>query len=119
MKVMTDKGKKIKELLLSLMKRNNTIMNAKDAYLKSKYNRIEDDNTRLKNFKDDLNALIEAKCQISTYCCVVQVEDDLKKFIDDIVQEYKNLGYTVVNLKDVIEGVVSDYLFFTWENAEL
>lgn len=116
---MNEKSKKIRELFSNLVKRSDTKMSAKDAYLKSKYNRVESDEARLKNFKENLEALISAKCEISSYCCVVQVESDLTKFLEDIITDYRSLGYTVVNLKEIIEGVKSDYLFFTWENAEL
>lgn len=112
-------SKKIKEMLSKLIKRSDMKLTAKDAYLKAKYNRIEDDETRLKIFKENLESLIAAKCEMCSYCCVVQVEEDLQKYTNDIINEYKNLGYTVVNLKEVIEGVKSNFIFFTWENAEL
>lgn len=103
--------KKFSEMFKTMSKK----LDAKEAYLLTHYCRIVSEDNRLKEFKDKIDALISAKCTVDSYCCVMQVPDDLLKFIGDIINEYRELGYTVVNLKEVIEDVDCDYLFFCWD----
>lgn len=106
---------KIFEIFSKLTKRSDARLTAKSAYLKSKYQRIQTDEERVKDFKEIIESLIAAKCEVGHYCCVIQLENDLAKFLDEIVSEFTEIGYTVVNLKEKIEEVENIYLFFCWD----
>lgn len=99
----------------NLTKRSNPRLNAKDAYLKAKYQRIQTEEERLKEFKSDLDMLISIKCDSCTCCCVVELEEDLSKYLDEIIKEYQDMDYTVINLKEQIDGIHKNYLFFCWD----
>jgi hypothetical protein len=45
----------------------------------------------------------------------VELEEDLSKHLDDIIKEYRELGYTVINLKDEVEDIDNNYLFLCWD----
>lgn len=108
-------NKQIFELFSKLIKRSDARLTANNAYLKSKYQRIQTDEERVKDFKEIIETLIAAKCEVGHYCCVVQLTNDLAKFLDEIVNEFIEIGYTVVNLKEKIEGIENIYLFFCWD----
>lgn len=103
------------EFFKNLTKRSETRLNAKEAYLKAKYQRIQTEEERLKGFKSDLDMLISIKCDSCTCCCVVELEEDLSKYLDEIIKEYQDMDYTVINLKEQIDGIHKNYLFFCWD----
>lgn len=99
----------------NITKRSNPRLNAKDAYLKAKYQRIQTEEERLNEFKFNLDTLISIKCDSCTCCCVVELEEDLSKHLNDIIKEYRELGYTVINLKDEVEDIDNNCLFLCWD----
>lgn len=96
------------EFFHNLTKRSN-------PRLKAKYQRIQTEDERLNEFKFNLDTLISIKCDTCTCCCVVELEEDLSKHLDDIINEYRDLGYTVLNLKDEVEDIDKNYLFLCWD----
>ena len=87
---------------------------ATDAYLKTKYKVVKNDEERLNDFKVSLNSLIEGKSECGNYCCVIEMPDDIKKYIGDVMTEYKEHGYSVANLKDSVKDVKTDVIFVSW-----
>lgn len=87
---------------------------ATDAYLKTKYKVVKNDEERLNDFKISLNSLIEGKSECGNYCCVIEMPDDIKKYIGDVMTEYKEHGYSVANLKDSVKDVKTDVIFISW-----
>lgn len=103
------------ELFSNLTTRSETRLNAKEAYLRAKYQRIQTEEERLKEFKSELDRLITIKCDSCICCCVVELEEDLSKYLDDIIKEYREMDYTVINLREKLEGVHKNYIFLCWD----
>lgn len=108
-------NKTISDFFKNVTKRSNPRLNAKEAYLRTKYQRIQTDEERLQEFKFNLDTLISIKCDTNTCCCVVELEEDLSKYLDEVIKEYQDMGYTVLNLKDEVENINKNYIFICWD----
>lgn len=90
---------------------------AYDVYLLATYGVIESKEKRLDTFYEGIDSLIKAKAQAGQYCCASEVPDELiKDFLEKIIKKYQELGYTVIDLNDKLEGVKRHYIFITWDN---
>lgn len=102
---------------ISSFKKNETVFTANNVYLNTRYGRIETEEERLKKLYNRINSLIESKSIQGEFCCAIDVPKELAaKSTNDIIEYYKNKGFTVVNMKDVIEGIDKTFLFITWAN---
>jgi hypothetical protein len=79
-------------------------MTAKSAYMRAKYGIDTNQTTLLKKFFNDVNALIAAKSLDGSYCCMIEIDKDIKQFIPEIIDRFQNkLGYTLVVIdKDTV-----------------
>lgn len=93
-------------------------VSAKDAYLKATYGEVKTDDQRLEDFMTALDELIKMKsnpnnCQ---FCATIEVPDDLLKYLPQIIGEYKNRDFTIINLKEKLDDIKSNFLFLCWDN---
>lgn len=72
---------------------------AKSAYMHSKYGINKTQSSLLREFFVNANELIASKSNRNEYCCMLPVDNDIKKFIPHIVKRYRDeLGYEVIVL---------------------
>jgi hypothetical protein len=82
----------------------STGMTAKSAYMRAKYGMDTTQTSLLKKFFNDVNDLIAAKSLDGSYCCMIEIDKDIKQFIPEIIDRFQNkLGYTLVVIdKDTV-----------------
>lgn len=106
---------------LGLTEQSNevSLISANDAYLQATYNMIEDQETRFNHFIKSLNSLIKLKSETNHYCCATEIPKELTEdYLEKIIETYRNLGYKVVDMNDVIENLERKFIFITWSNCD-
>jgi hypothetical protein len=75
----------------------STGISAKSAYMRTKYGMDTTQTALLKKFFNDVNSLVAAKSLDGSYCCMIEIDKDIKQFIPEIIEHFQNkLGYTLV-----------------------
>jgi hypothetical protein len=72
--------------------------------MRAKYGMDTTQTSLLKKFFNDVNDLIAAKSLDGSYCCMIEIDKDIKQFIPEIIDRFQNkLGYTLVVIdKDTV-----------------
>lgn len=79
----------------------STGISAKSAYMRSKYGVDKTQTELLKSFFNDVNSLIVSKTMDGSYCCMVEIDKDIKEFIPEIISRFRDkLGYNLVVLDE-------------------
>lgn len=74
---------------------------AADAYRKSRYGIVKTDKMMLEEFFTDIKLLVEQKNMERSYCGMVQIDDDIIKYLPKIQDRLtRQLGYKVIVLDD-------------------
>lgn len=105
---------------------------AKSAYMQAKYGHSLTQTDLLKRFFANANAIIKEKCLAGTYCCMIEIDNDIKEHIAKIVYHFKTkLGYklaiidnnTIISNKDDSSTVNlqpnSTFLILMWNDADI
>lgn len=127
-------GIKQKDQNPQMMINSSKGITAKSAYMRSKYGQDTTQIELLKKFFTDVNNLISAKSMDGSYCCMIEVDKDIKEFIPEIIERFQNkLGYTLVVLdkdtvitnkitgdnKDFSIPTESTFIIIMWGNASI
>lgn len=79
----------------------STGISAKSAYMRSKYGADKSQTDLLKAFFGEVNSLIASKTIDGSYCCMVEIDKDIKEFIPEIINHFRDkLGYNLVVLDE-------------------
>lgn len=79
----------------------STGISAKSAYMRSKYGVDKSQTELLKSFFNDVNSLIASKTLDGSYCCMVEIDKDIKEFIPEIITRFRDkLGYNLIVLDE-------------------
>lgn len=91
---------------------------ANDAYLQAKYGKVESKEERFENFISELNALITFKCQSNAFhCTIVMPQELVAEYLDRVISKYTEMGFEIINMKDIVDKLDSTILFLSWENC--
>lgn len=94
-----------------------TEISANEAYLQARYNKIESKEERYNKFLDNTNKLILECCQVSRYCCTVEMEKELlDEYMDKFISYFANKGYSIIDMREVIPNLEKGYIFICWAN---
>ena len=105
---------------------------AADAYKKSRYGILKTDKMMLEEFFTDVKLLVEQKNMERSYCGMVQIGDDIIKYLPKIKDRLgRQLGYKVIvlddntvitnnvlNTKDLIQSGHT-YLLLIWDKLSV
>ena len=104
-------------------------LTAEKAWYESKhginsYKCIED---RILDKQADIKAAIKSKfapcptdniIRKSAYHCVIDIEEDLINYVDEIFSPFSENGFEIINLSKECKGIDSEGVFFiSWKNA--
>ena len=111
--------KKIKEVVDSLSQRifnkNDGKIDAATAYSIAKYNEVISPQEIFNKFIEDTNQMISVKSSNKYFSVVVDLEDDLIGFIDNIRKYYEDLHYVFVILDSTVDHKINGTsLFISW-----
>ena len=114
---------KFNEIFKRLFKPNETI-NAKSAYMKAKYGQDFSEEELLTQFFTSTKALIEAKSSNGHFCAMVEIDEDIQKFVPEIIELYENkLGYQTIKIDkstdlngETLGSIRSTFLIIIWNN---
>lgn len=80
---------------------NKVSISAADAYKKSRYGILKSDKMMLKEFFTDVKLMVEQKNMERSYCGMLQLDDDIIKFLPRIKDRLmRQLGFKVIILDD-------------------
>lgn len=112
--------KNIKEGLMKLAQPRKfefkEIPDAQQAYLLSKYGKVNDKEYRLCEYMGCIAEILKHKHSIQEYALVYEIPEDLVEYKECILQFFISKGYTAVELSTVIEGLTRPYLFIAFDN---
>lgn len=105
---------------------------AKSAYMQAKYGYALSQKDLLTRFFSNANAIIKEKCMAGTYCCMIEIDNDIKEHMAKIIQHFKvKLGYklaiidndTVITNKSDNSSINlrpnSTFLILMWNDADI
>ena len=96
----------------------NKEFSANDAYLQAKYGKVESKEERYENFINELNALITFKCQSNAFhCTIVMPQELVVEYLDEVISKYTEMGFDIINMKDIVHKLNSTILFLSWDNC--
>lgn len=110
---------------------SSTAISAKAAYMNTKYGRTRTREQLLRDFFKDTNDRIKTKTINNEYCCMVEVDEDIKCFLPIILDRYgKELGYNIAVITDgtkiqqpgeqpVELTPASTFVILMWNNADI
>ena len=113
----------VKEWLNSLFKKielKEKALTAEEAYFKTKYGvyrtveqRIKDNQKNIKELiKSKVTLAYKAETKFSSFSCVIDLDDDLKPYVNDIFKPFVENGFKVINLSDKVEDKL--VFFISW-----
>lgn len=126
----SDTFHKVKENLTPIDKRNYDF-NAKQAWVGTTYGKekcLISTKEQIERKRAEIRAEIEAKYQNNTstqcldpendYFCIVNIERNLREYVDEIMSYFSELGFRVVNLSK-LTPVLSDTALYviSWRDA--
>lgn len=80
---------------------NKVSIKASDAYKKSRYGILKTDKMLLEEFFTDVKLMVEQKNMERSYCGMLQIDDDIIKFLPRIKDRLmRQLGFKVIILDD-------------------
>lgn len=80
---------------------NKVSISATDAYKKSRYGILKSDKMMLEEFFTDVKLMVEQKNMERSYCGMLQLDDDIIKFLPRIKDRLmRQLGFKVIILDD-------------------
>ena len=80
---------------------NKVSISAADAYKKSRYGILKSDKMMLEEFFTDVKLMVEQKNMERSYCGMLQLDDDIIKFLPRIKDRLmRQLGFKVIILDD-------------------
>lgn len=111
---------------------SNKAINAKKAYMVSRYEHAISQKDLLQRFFASTNEQIAIKCAQKTFCCMVEIDDDIKEFIPNIVEHFQDkLGYKIIvidNDTEILDKTTkkpvkvspnSTFLILMWNTADI
>ena len=106
---------KMKKMFSNPKTSGKTKLSANEAYLKTRYGKIETKEERYKSFLERLNKEILFKCQVNEYFCAMEVPSELAdEYMEQIISEYKDGGYSIVDMRTVIKDLNAPIIFVSW-----
>lgn len=104
------------------------IMTADAAYAKSTYGETMNAQTLIKTHQQRINALIETKTKTNSdngsafvdYFCICSFAKDAVPYIKEILEPFRNNGYTVINLSEIVEEYKNYNVYgISWCNSNI
>ena len=82
---------------------------------------------RIKDKQNSIKAIIESKfapapnyscVNRSSYHCVIDIEEDLINYVDEVLKPFYDGGFEIVNLSEECKSIKSDGIYLiSWENT--
>lgn len=110
---------------------SSTAINAKSAYMNTKYGRDRSREQLLRDFFKDTNSRIKTKTIQNEYCCMAEIDEDILCYLPVIMERYRDqLGYNVALItngtkiqqpgEDPVEiKPASTFIIIMWNNADI
>lgn len=109
---------KFKKMFMSPISKEPKNISANDAFLKTKYGKVESKEERYKNLISAINEEISQKCNMGEYCCIAKVPSDLEEeYLEKLTSEYKDKGFDVIDMREFIKRLNKTILFISWYNG--
>lgn len=102
-------------------------LSAEEAYFRTKYGVYKTTDQRILDRQKSVRELIKAKItpgyraeiNFSSYYCVIDLEDELKPYVDEIFKPFKEEGFKVFNLSELVEDINNDLVFLiSWYKTD-
>lgn len=99
--------------------RKEATMSAEEAYFKTKYGVYRSIEQRIKDNQRNINELIKSKItpsyradtKFSSFYCVIDLDEELKAYVDDIFEPFISNGFKVINLSQKVEEINDELVF--------
>lgn len=110
---------------------SSTAINAKSAYMNTKYGRDRSREQLLRDFFKDTNGRIKTKTIQNEYCCMAEIDEDILCYLPVIMERYRDqLGYNVALItngtkiqqpgEEPVEiKPASTFIIIMWNNANI
>lgn len=103
-------------------------LSANEAYMRTKYGAYKTIAQRIKDIQNDINYKIKSKISMaganntifSSYFCIIEIDDDMKDYVNEIFKPFKERGFKIITLSDKIEELHDELVFImSWYKSEL
>ena len=102
------------------------VISANEAFCRATYGEKMDTKTLVKLHQHQLNKLIKEKLAFNYdknsfgYRCVYSFPNDMKPFIAQVLEPFKNKGYEIINLSEKVEELKADNVYLiSWYKESL
>ena len=112
----------------SLFKRKKEkSLSAEEAYFRTKYGVYKSTEQRSSDRQKSVRELIMSKISpgyradinFTSFYCVIDLEDELKPYVDEIFKPFKEEGFKVYNLSELVEEINDDLVFLiSWYKTD-
>lgn len=116
------------DLVKQIFKPKEKELSACEAYMRTKYGAYKTIAQRINDIQNDIKFKIKSKIAIagandtifSSYFCVIEIDNDMKEYVNDIFKPFKDKGFKIIALSDKIEELKDELVFFiSWYKKEL
>ena len=93
---------------------------AEEAYFKTKYGVYRTVEQRIKDNQKNIMDLIKSKVsptsyksdtKFSSFYCVVDLDDEMKPYVDDIFKPFIDNGFNVINLSEKVDEINDELVY--------
>lgn len=121
-----------KKTINKVLNIDDTVLTAEKAWIKSTYGsnvnstteeRIADKQKSIRDvikskFRYPTSGNIEPHKNYSSYRCVIDIEEDLEAYKDEILKPFIDNGFTVINLSEKIKEIEDENVYMiSWKNV--
>lgn len=100
---------------------------AEEAYFKTKYGVYKTVEQRIKDNQKNIKELIRSKVspaykaetKFSSFYCVIDLDDELKPYVDEIFKPFIENGFNVINLSEKVDEINDELVFLvSWYQSD-
>lgn len=100
------------------------ILTAEEAYFKTKYGIYRTTEQRIRDNQRNIKELIKSKMSpayrgetnFSSYYCVVDLDDDMKPYVDSVFKPFVDGGFEVINLAGKVKEIENEQVYLiSWD----
>ena len=118
----------LKKITNPFSKKKEPVFSAEFAWIGSTYggNTYEPIEKRILDKQDYIKRMIRSKFapspqenvdNYSSYHCVVDIEEDILKYVDDIFKPFSESGFEIINLSEECQKISEDGVYLiSWKN---
>lgn len=102
-------------------------LSAEEAYFRTKYGVYKSKEQRILDRQKSVRELIMSKISpgyradinFTSFYCVIDLEDELRPYVEEIFKPFKDEGFKVYNLSELVEEINDDLVFLvSWYKTD-